>query len=89
MSVGVQLGVELSKIDNITADNNLYPGPRQKAFQVLRVWRDMGSTSTTERLSAVLIHVGREDLAEELQNQQVNGDHKTSAYTLDNKKDQQ
>ena len=89
MSVGVQLGVELSKIDSIIADNNQYPGPQQKAFQVLRAWRDMGTTSTTERLSEVLIHVGREDLAEELQNQQVNGDHKISTYTLDNKKDQQ
>ena len=89
MSLGVYLGVDQGEIANIKANNIQYPKPRQKAYQVLLAWRNMGSTSTTEQLSAALRHVGRQGLAEELEDQQVNRDHKTSTCTLDNKKNHQ
>ena len=89
MSLGVYLGVDQGKIANIEANNIQYPKPRQKAYQVLLAWCNMASASTTEQLSAALIQEGRKDLAEKLEHQQVNGDHKTSTYTLDNRKDQQ
>ena len=88
MRLGVHLGVDQGKITSIT-NNTQFPAPQQKAYQVLLEWRNMGRTSTTEQLSAALRHVGRQGLAEELEDQQVNRDHKISTCTLDNKKDQQ
>ena len=71
MRLGVHLRVDQGELNNIKADNVQYPGLREKAFQMLLIWHNMGSTSTTEQLSAALRHVGRQGLAEKLEDQQV------------------
>ena len=76
----VQLGVDQKNIDNITANNIQWPDLQEKAFQMFLAWHNKGISLTSEQLSAALIHVGRQDLAEKLEHQQVNGDHITCYY---------
>ena len=65
-------------INNITANNIQWPDPQEKAFQMFLAWHNKGVSLTSEQLSAALIHVGRQDLAENLEHRQVNGDLKIS-----------
>ena len=71
--MGVQLGVDMDMIKCIQENNTQWPSPQEKAFQMLLTWHEKGSASTTEQLIAALIHVGRQDLAENLDHLQVHG----------------
>ena len=55
-SLGIQLGVKETTIDNISGNNIQHTSPKQKAFQMLKAWRDMGSATYGE-LGKALKHV--------------------------------
>ena len=52
-SLGRQLHVEQSTIESITFSLQ-HTKPEEKAFQVLKAWRNMGNSSTYERLADAL-----------------------------------
>ena len=62
-SLGTHLGVNQSTIDGIKF-SLLCIEPGQKAFEVLKAWRDKGSSSTYRELAKALRHVHKDGLAE-------------------------
>ena len=61
-SLGIHLGVKEETIDDIRGNNNEHPRPKQKAFEMLKAWRDMGSATYGE-LGRALKHVDKGLLA--------------------------
>ena len=61
-SLAIHLEVKKRTIDNIRVNNNEHPSPKQKAFQALIAWRDMGSATYGE-LGRALKHNGMGRLA--------------------------
>ena len=45
--LGVKLKVPYEKIEQIQGDNVPYPGVRDKAFQMLMVWKQLGADAAT------------------------------------------
>lgn len=70
-SLGRRLGVTEGTIDDITVDNVSFLTPKQKAFGVLRIWRDKDSSSTYRQLAQALKDEGLGRLAEQYCSQQV------------------
>ncbi|XP_044183591.1 uncharacterized protein LOC122964156 [Acropora millepora] len=59
-SLGHKLKVPNEKIDEIHLDNVQYPGVKQKAFQMLMVWRELRSdVAKVTELSRALIALGK------------------------------
>ena len=63
-SLAIHLEVKAGTIDNIRGNNIQFPSPKQKAFQALIAWRDMGSATYGE-LGRALKHNGMGRLANE------------------------
>ena len=61
--LGIQLGVKSATINGIR-DNVQNPTPEMKAFQMLNVWREKGSSSTYRELEKALEHENLGLLAE-------------------------
>ena len=64
-SLGRHLHVEESTIESIMLSLQ-HVAPEQKALQVLKAWRNMGNSSTYERLADVLRNLDQGGLAEKL-----------------------
>ena len=65
-NLGLELHVPGAKIEEISVDNVLYPTVQQKAFQVLKAWKNRGKSVTYDELCRALNEIGLNELAESL-----------------------
>ena len=65
-NLGLELNIPGAKIEEISVNNVLYPTVQQKAFQVLKAWKNRGKSVTYDELCRALNEIGLNDLAESL-----------------------
>ena len=58
--------MENDQIDEIRRDNVQFPGPTNKAHEVLKLWLRNDDSAACGTLAEALKHVGRRDLAKQL-----------------------
>ena len=63
--LGRNLKVPNVKLEEIQSDNVQYPSVKEKAFQMLMVWIDLGESPTFSELSRALQALGKNRLAQE------------------------
>lgn len=63
--LGRKLKVPNAKLEEIQSDNVQYPSVKEKAFQMLMVWIDLGVSPTFSELSRALQALGKNRLAQE------------------------
>lgn len=63
-SIGLKLGLSSARLDGIIANNVQYPRPAEKAFQMLKIWKDKGSSATNAKLADALRKLNMDRLAE-------------------------
>ena len=66
-SLGRKLEVDEHVLDEIIENNIQYPGPNEKALQMLKTWHDKGKASTIRKLAAGLRELGKGRLAEQFE----------------------
>ena len=55
--------IKSTNIEEIQADQEQYPGVKEKSFQMLMVWFDRGESVTFSELSRLLKDLGKDRLA--------------------------
>lgn len=63
--LGRKLKVPNAKLEEIQSDNVQYPAVKEKAFQMLMVWIDLGESTTSSELAKALRALGKNRLAQE------------------------
>lgn len=63
--LGRKLQVPNAKLEEIQSDNVQYPAVKEKAFQMLMVWKELRESPTFSELSIALRALGKNRLADE------------------------
>ena len=63
-SVGRQLGLEEATIECIEENNVQHARPNRKAYEMIKSWKQKGTSVTYKELGRVLKHLGNQILAE-------------------------